>query len=265
MVLYELKTVQDTIELRVLPGAVLSEPIIINSSYAMLTICVEGAATVTIIDRGYAENQNVNVIVSPYATVAYYIDKAIPAHRHYKRTLFSVLEPHARLAIMSTFSCAGDFSLECSAFLDGEYAQFFAGATVTVEPHGVFLHNVVQRHVGREGQSESALYGIVESHGTFHSNGLITVQPNAHGTCAQHLTKALTLGKDACVRAKPMLKVAPKGAFVKHGAAIGPLDKALLLFLQSRGIEPERGKALLKTSFFTQMRVKVPDWLNKCA
>jgi Fe-S cluster assembly protein SufD len=118
--------------------------------------------------------------------------------------------------------------------------------------------------------------GILDdkSHAVF--CGRILVQQDAQQTDAIQHNKNLLLSRGAKVNTLPQLEIYADDVKCTHGATIGELDDVALYYLQTRGIEPKQGHAMLTFAFANEVldEVKckpakryieglVHDWLDK--
>ncbi|RTL06658.1 hypothetical protein EKK58_05000 [Candidatus Dependentiae bacterium] len=262
---YAINEQDNTLNIRVFERKVLVDPIIITKPYMSLHVVIEQGACAHIIDRVYCSDQRITIKVLSEAALFYYMDGQVNNNTVCVKNLDAVIETNSSLGIISSLTCAGFFSFDCAVTLQGIKAQFFAGSAVLILQQGNYRQHMVQKHVCQDTVSESRLYGIVEMEGSLEHNGLIIIEPIASQSSAQFITKGLSLGPKVKVSAKPMLEIAPKSVFVKHGVAIGPLDKKQMLFLQARGIMPNQATLLLKRAFLAQISSNLPLWLSKIA
>ncbi len=91
--------------------------------------------------------------------------------------------------------------------------------------------------------------GILDGKSRAVFNGKVFVREGALLTDAHQLNKNLMLSTDATVDTKPQLEIFADDVKCSHGAAIGQLEDEELFYLASRGIEPERARALLTYGF----------------
>ena len=90
--------------------------------------------------------------------------------------------------------------------------------------------------------------------------GRILVQQDAQETDAVQSNKNLLLSRGAKVNTLPQLEIYADDVKCTHGATIGELDEQALYYLQTRGIDPVRGKAMLTYAFAREVLCDV-----KCA
>ncbi len=137
-----------------------------------------------------------------------------------------------------------------SATLDGAYlldGNLHADQTTTVThdvPHGV---------------TRETFKGAVTGKATGVFQGKIKVERAAQKTDARMRHDALLLSNTAAVNAKPELEIYADDVECAHGATVGALDPAQLFYMQSRGLEESRAKALLIEAFLGEAVDGVAD------
>ena len=83
--------------------------------------------------------------------------------------------------------------------------------------------------------------------------GRILVQQDAQQTDAVQSNRNLLLSRGARVNSLPQLEIYADDVKCTHGATIGQLDDAALYYLQTRGIDPVRGNAMLTYAFANEV------------
>lgn len=91
--------------------------------------------------------------------------------------------------------------------------------------------------------------GILDGRSRAVFNGIVFVREAALLTDARQLNKNLLLSPDAHVDTKPQLEIFADDVKCAHGATVGQLDDEELFYLSTRGIPPERARALLTYGF----------------
>lgn len=91
--------------------------------------------------------------------------------------------------------------------------------------------------------------GILDGRARAVFNGKVFVREGALLTDAHQLNKNLVLSKDANVDTKPQLEIFADDVKCSHGATVGQLEDDELFYLASRGIAPDRARALLTFGF----------------
>jgi Fe-S cluster assembly protein SufD len=108
--------------------------------------------------------------------------------------------------------------------------------------------------------------------------GRILVQQDAQQTDAVQSNRNLLLSRGAKIHSLPQLEIYADDVKCTHGATIGELDEEALFYLQTRGIDPKQGHAMLTYAFANEVldEVKctsvkeyvsqlVQDWLAQVA
>lgn len=141
----------------------------------------------------------------------------------------------------------------------GEYAHIEAG-------HLLYLSQEAQRgtisqivHKGEHSSSSQESKTILEdaSRGIF--DALIKVEHSAKYTKAQQNSRAILLGKNCYMIAKPQLEIYIDELEASHGATTGQLDANQLFYLQSRGISKYDARKILIVAFASTLIEKVKD------
>ncbi len=83
--------------------------------------------------------------------------------------------------------------------------------------------------------------------------GRILVRQDAQQTDAVQSNKNLLLSRGAKVNTLPQLEIYADDVKCTHGTTIGELDETALYYLQTRGIDPVRGKAMLTYAFANEV------------
>lgn len=89
--------------------------------------------------------------------------------------------------------------------------------------------------------------------------GRILVQKDAQQTDAVQSNKNLLLSRSAKVNTLPQLEIYADDVKCTHGATIGQLDDVALFYLQTRGIDPVRGHAMLTFAFANEVLDEVKN------
>lgn len=99
--------------------------------------------------------------------------------------------------------------------------------------------------------------GILDGNGRAVFNGKILVREGAIHTDARQLNKNLLLSDGAIVNTKPQLEILADDVKCAHGATVGQLEDEELFYLASRGLDPERARALLTYGFAEDVISKI--------
>ncbi len=84
-------------------------------------------------------------------------------------------------------------------------------------------------------------------------NGKIFVRKDAQRIDSNQLNQNLVLSPRARVDTKPQLEIFADDVVCSHGATVGQLDDEQLFYLMSRGIDAERGQAILTYAFAAEV------------
>lgn len=99
--------------------------------------------------------------------------------------------------------------------------------------------------------------GILDGRGRAVFSGKVMVREGAQLTDARQLNKNLLLSPEAHVDTKPQLEIFADDVKCSHGATVGQLEDEELFYLATRGLSPERARALLTFGFAEDVISKI--------
>jgi len=117
-------------------------------------------------------------------------------------------------------------------------------------------HIVADHQIG-ETKSIINYRGIIGKNSRCIFNGKAIVQKNADGSDAHQSNKNILLSENAEINTKPELEIYADDVKCSHGTTIGQIDKQLLFYMQTRGINRAEAKRLLTSSFIDFITNKI--------
>jgi len=108
---------------------------------------------------------------------------------------------------------------------------------------------VVVRHEQVEGTSRQVWRAVAADQSTASLAARVEVARGAQQTDGEQSLRGLLLQRSATVNLKPELEIFADDVKCAHGATVGELDARALFYLESRGIDETRAKALLTHAF----------------
>jgi len=140
----------------------------------------------------------------------------------------------------------------------------------------VFDTHMFMDHAVEKCNSHELYKGILDEKSKAIFCGRILVQQDAQQTDAVQSNRNLLLSRGAKIHSLPQLEIYADDVKCTHGATVGELDEAALYYLETRGIDPVRGKAMLTFAFAnevldemkcsavkTYVEKLVQEWLEK--
>jgi Fe-S cluster assembly protein SufD len=106
-------------------------------------------------------------------------------------------------------------------------------------------------------QSHQLYKGILDGQARAVFSGKVIVREGALLTDARQLNKNLLLSLGAHIDTKPQLEIFADDVKCSHGATVGQLEEEELFYLATRGIAPERARALLTYGFAEDVISKI--------
>lgn len=159
--------------------------------------------------------------------------------------------------------------------LSGEAAQAQIDGAYLVAGTRHCDNTTVLTHAAPRTISRQVFRGVLGGQGRGVYQGCIKVQPEAQGTDARQLSRAMLLSRKARIATKPELEIFADDVKCSHGATSGELDAAQLFYLRARGIPLAEARALLIEAFLGEAlaaigsehlreiaAASVQDWLS---
>jgi Fe-S cluster assembly protein SufD len=108
---------------------------------------------------------------------------------------------------------------------------------------------VAVRHVEVDGTSRQLWRAVAADTSSVSLAARVEVARGAQKTDGEQSLRGLLLQRSATVNLKPELEIFADDVKCAHGATVGELDARALFYLESRGIDAPRAKALLTRAF----------------
>lgn len=154
-------------------------------------------------------------------------------------------------SLVTTILAAGEAGsrLDAAITLDGPGA--FAEHGGALLARGSQRHDaaVVIRHAREEGTSRQFWRAVADDHATASMAARVEVARDAQKTDGEQSLRGLMLRRTATINLKPELEIFADDVKCAHGATVGELDAQALFYMTSRGITPDRARALLTQAF----------------
>ncbi|MDZ8117490.1 Fe-S cluster assembly protein SufD [Pontiella agarivorans] len=137
--------------------------------------------------------------------------------------------------------------------LTGEEGEAICNGLYLLKDSQVFDTHMFMDHAVPKCNSHELYKGILDdkSRGVF--CGRILVQEDAQETDAVQNNGNLLLSRKAKVNTLPQLEIYADDVKCTHGATVGELDEQALYYLQTRGIDPKKGHAMLVLAFANEV------------
>ncbi len=143
------------------------------------------------------------------------------------------------------------------AIVRNDIVTELAGDGAKIILNGLYMGNGSQHvdnhtlvnHSRPHTQSDENYRGVLDgrAHGVF--NGKVIVHKDAQKIEAAQSNANLLLSDHAEIDTKPELEIYADDVKCSHGATVGQLDKNMLFYLRSRGLDEETAKSLLTFAF----------------
>ena len=235
-----------------------------SASFPRALIVVEENSSATVIENfvsnnggRYFTNSIAEVIVKDGAQLHHYRLQRESKQAFHTATTTAELGRSSRYDTTS-INLGGQLSRhDVSVVMDHQGAEtsvdglYMVGSDQHTDTHSVIDHR--QPHC----TSHQLYKGILEGNGRAVFNGIVFVREGAQKTDAMQTNKNLLLSDKARVDTKPQLEIFADDVKCAHGAAVGQIDPDELLYLETRGINPELGRNLLTYGFAEEVIAKI--------
>ena len=114
-------------------------------------------------------------------------------------------------------------------------------------------------HIEPNATSNQVVRSVLGGKATGSYLGKVAVARDAQKTDASQSVKAMLLARTATANAKPELEIFADDVKCAHGATVGELDAQALFYMTSRGITPDRARALLTQAFIADALARIGD------
>jgi Fe-S cluster assembly protein SufD len=178
---------------------------------------------------------------------------------------FTSLRDEARLgrgaSLVTTLLGAGQGSSRIDALitLDGPAAFAEHGGALLARDEQRHDAAIVVRHASGQGTSRQLWRAVADDRAVASMAARVEVARDAQKTDGEQSLRGLMLKRSATVNLKPELEIFADDVKCAHGATVGELDAQALFYLTSRGIPPERAKALLTRAFIADAIGRIGD------
>lgn len=137
--------------------------------------------------------------------------------------------------------------------LVGEGGEAICNGIYLLKDKQVFDTHLFMDHAVPKCNSHELYKGVLTDKARAVFCGRILVQKGAQETDAIQNNRNLLLSRGARVHSLPQLEIYADDVKCTHGATIGELDDAALFYLQTRGIDPVEGHAMLTFAFANEV------------
>ena len=120
-------------------------------------------------------------------------------------------------------------------------------------------HVTRQHHKGPGAASDLLIRGVLTDDSQAVQYGLIRIEPEGQQTSAHQTMRNLLIDDGAGADPIPMLEIEADDVKCSHAAAVGPVDRDQLFYLQARGIPPRVAERMVVRGFLAEIADGVPD------
>lgn len=115
-----------------------------------------------------------------------------------------------------------------------------------------------QDHLAPHTKSELIFKGAVDGEARSVYTGLIHMAKGAVRSEASQTNRNLVLSEKASADSVPNLSIEENDVKCSHASAVGPIDKELSFYLETKGIDPSSAEKLITLGFFRDLLNSAP-------
>jgi Fe-S cluster assembly protein SufD len=238
-----------------------NEPV---ASHPRVLVVADEGSIVTIIESYHSLNDHVyftNAVAEVFAgrgsVITHYRVQEENVGAFHIATTQVFQEPDSNYS-SSAISLGGEISRhDLNVVLSGEHIETTIDGLYVVDGKQHVDNHTTLDHLHPHCRSKQLYKGILDGRSRAVFNGKVFVREGAVLTDAHQLNKNLLLSSDATVNTKPQLEIFADDVKCAHGATVGQLEDEEIFYLASRGITPERARALLTYGFAEDVISKI--------
>ncbi|MCC6179509.1 MAG: Fe-S cluster assembly protein SufD [Chloroflexi bacterium] len=122
-----------------------------------------------------------------------------------------------------------------------------------------FDHQTLQDHLGNDTRSDLHFKAALDDSASSNYQGLIRVNKTSLRTDSNLEDRNLLLSNHSRAEADPQLEILNSDVIrCAHGATVGPLDREMIFYIESRGVPREEAQRLVVEAFFEEVLSRIP-------
>ncbi len=122
-----------------------------------------------------------------------------------------------------------------------------------------FSVHTIQNHIAPSSTSNLFIKGVFYDYAKFHYQGLIRIEKEAQKSHAYQKNQNVMASPYAFVESKPYLEILANDVFCTHGSTTGRLNKELIFYTQTRGLDEKDAQELLINGFLNEIVLKIQE------
>lgn len=143
--------------------------------------------------------------------------------------------------------------------LTGTGSELLFLAFVVGKKDSVFQLETIAKHLATQTKAHFYLKSVMFDNSFIDYKGNLNIEKNGQLADAYLAHHTLLLSDNARARSVPALEIEADDIKAGHAATIGKVDKDLLFYLQSRGIEKKEAEEMLISGFFEELLKMIVD------
>lgn len=133
----------------------------------------------------------------------------------------------------------------------------------TGELKNKYFLSTIQHHIAPKSFSNLFVKGVFDDASSLIYDGMIRIDPRAHGSHAYQKNQNIILSPDVFVSSKPNLEILANDVFCTHGSTTGRLNEEDIFVVQSKGISKAQARRVLIAGFLNEVFDSMKEQVNK--
>jgi len=117
----------------------------------------------------------------------------------------------------------------------------------------------LQNHHKPSSVSDLLIKSVLFGKSKLYYEGLIKIGSGAQKSNAYQKNQVLLMSKDVWADSRPKLEILANDVRCTHGATIGKIDRELLFYLSTRGLNEKKASQLIISGFYQEVLDRIPD------
>lgn len=170
-----------------------------------------------------------------------------------------VLEKNSSLTLVAVTDSGCKKTQKLSIKFVGENSKLTFTAIIIGKNFDSFNFETETLHMAAKTTASINVFSALSDSSSVNYKGLITIEKEGIKTNSHLSHKTILLSENTHVETTPSLEIKTDDVSAGHSAFIGRLDKNLLFYLQSRGIDEKKAKKLMIQGFFNNAVNSISD------
>jgi len=226
-----------------------------RNSYDRLIVIIEEGAEVHIVEKcDMKEDFKIALVEYILKEDAKLTLISLSDVKQSKRVLarYITVNAHAKFNYLTNQSKGTYIRDEVTVSLIGAHAKARVAGTINISGNIYSDSRIEIQQLVPDTMSKTLYRYLLSDNAVGIFGGKVIIPKGADRTVADMKSNAIVLSDSARIYGEPQFEIYNDDVICTHGTSTGALDEEALLYLQTRGVAPKEGRALLLESFLTE-------------